>query len=92
MLLVVLYSYNNIAMKKHPLNLIFKKQLELDTHIHKNHNITYQDVETERVIALAVELGELANEVRCFKFWSLKKPSAKEIILEEYVDGIPFIT
>jgi dimeric dUTPase (all-alpha-NTP-PPase superfamily) len=37
-------------------------------------------------------MGELANEVRCFKFWSYKLPSEEKVILEEYVDGIHFIT
>jgi dimeric dUTPase (all-alpha-NTP-PPase superfamily) len=41
---------------------------------------------------LIVELAELANEVRSFKFWSYKPPSSKEIILEEYVDGLHFIS
>ena len=36
-------------------------------------------------------MGELANETRCFKFWSLKGPSDQETILAEYVDGIHFI-
>ena len=38
-----------------------------------------------------VELGELANETRCFKFWSVKPASHKKVILEEYVDGLHFI-
>jgi dimeric dUTPase (all-alpha-NTP-PPase superfamily) len=42
-------------------------------------------------LALLVELGELANEVRSFKFWSIKERSPKDVILEEYVDGIHFI-
>ena len=71
---------------------IFKQQIELDKHIHSNHNLHYDDVLDELKLALAVELSELANEVRCFKFWSNKKPSEKNIILEEYVDGIHFIT
>ena len=43
------------------------------------------------MLALQVEVGELANETRCFKFWSLKKPSEASIILEEYVDCLHFI-
>lgn len=35
--------------------------------------------------------GELANETRCFKNWSNKGPSEKEVILMEYVDGLHFI-
>lgn len=45
----------------------------------------------KKVLALLVEVGELANETRCFKFWSLKPASEKEVIVEEYVDGIHFI-
>jgi dimeric dUTPase (all-alpha-NTP-PPase superfamily) len=30
--------------------------------------------------------------VRSFKFWSIKSPSEKQVILEEYVDGIHFIS
>lgn len=36
-------------------------------------------------------MGELANETRCFKFWSVKPPSEKQVILEEFVDGVHFI-
>jgi dimeric dUTPase (all-alpha-NTP-PPase superfamily) len=45
----------------------------------------------ELKLALFVELGELANEVRSFKFWSIKPSSERQVILEEYVDGIHFI-
>ena len=79
-------------MTKHPLEVIFKEQKILDSHIHKNHNITYAKVMDERIVALATELAELVNEVRCFKFWSYKKPSPASIIIEEYADGIHFIT
>ena len=79
-------------MTKHPLEIIFQEQKILDAHIHKNHNITYKKVMNERIVALATELAELANEVRCFKFWSYKKASEDSIILEEYADGIHFIT
>lgn len=74
------------------LSEIFDQQIKLDQHIHSNHHLSYADVFDELKLALAVELGELANEVRCFKFWSFKQPSAKDVILEEYVDGIHFIT
>jgi dimeric dUTPase (all-alpha-NTP-PPase superfamily) len=43
------------------------------------------------ILALLVEIGVCANEVRCFKFWSHKPASAKEVILEEYVDGLHFL-
>lgn len=46
------------------------KQEELDSTINKNKNIANEDLYTRKKIALLVELGELANELRFFKFWS----------------------
>jgi dimeric dUTPase (all-alpha-NTP-PPase superfamily) len=70
---------------------LFKMQAALDRHIEAEHNLENEDLAERKILALLVELGELANETRCFKFWSLKGPSATETILEEYVDGIHFI-
>ncbi|NSL51533.1 dUTP diphosphatase [Calidifontibacillus erzurumensis] len=73
------------------LKRLFALQRELDTRIEKEHGLENQDLMDKKILALLVELGELANETRCFKYWS-KKPAAKrEVILEEYVDGIHFI-
>lgn len=71
---------------------VFDEQRFLDKHIHQIHNVSYQTIGYELKLALIVELAELANEIRSFKFWSLKPSSAKDVILEEYVDGIHFIT
>lgn len=38
-----------------------------------------------------MELGELANETRCFKCWSKKARSSDDVFLEEFVDGVHFI-
>lgn len=43
------------------------------------------------ILALFVEIGECANETRCFKFWSVKPSSEKKVVLEEYVDGLHFV-
>ncbi|WP_155592797.1 dUTP diphosphatase [Lysinibacillus cavernae] len=72
------------------LQQLFNMQKELDDFIEQTQNIQ-QDVFQEKGLALMVELAELANETRCFKFWSTKGPSAREVILEEYVDSIHFI-
>src|SRR5699024_5805073 len=45
----------------------------------------------DKIMALLVEVGELANEIRFFKYWGSKPPSAKEIILEEYSDCMHFL-
>ncbi len=78
-------------MTKIELKEVFALQATLDDRIHKEHNVSYASTTSERTLALAVELMELANEIRCFKYWSYKGPSAKEIILDEYVDGLHFI-
>lgn len=73
------------------LKKLYELQEELDLEIAKNHSISYDSTHEKRLLALAVELGELANETRCFKFWSNKAPSAKEVIMDEYADGIHFL-
>jgi dimeric dUTPase (all-alpha-NTP-PPase superfamily) len=44
----------------------------------------------DTVFALLVELGELANEVKFFKYWS-KNNKPTEKTLEEYIDGLHFV-
>lgn len=70
---------------------LFEMQAALDRYIESGHDLGNEDLVDRKILALLVELGELANETRCFKFWSLKGPSALETILEEYVDGFHFI-
>ncbi|WP_243386096.1 dUTP diphosphatase [Bacillus kexueae] len=70
---------------------LFDLQYVLDNHIETKHQLQHESLLKRKVLAFLVELGELANETRCFKFWSVKPPSEKEIILEEYVDGLHFL-
>lgn len=73
------------------LQKLFQMQNTLDHRIEEEHNLKGVPLFQKKVLSLQVELGELANETRCFKFWSTKKPSSKDVILEEYVDCIHFI-
>lgn len=70
---------------------LFTMQKGLDEHIETKHQLQNENLIDRKVLALLVELGELANETRCFKFWSLKPSSPRETILEEFVDGVHFI-
>ena len=72
------------------LQKLFKMQEELDRFIQANQGIN-EDVFRKKGLALMIELAELANETRCFKFWSQKGPSERNVILEEYVDSIHFL-
>lgn len=70
---------------------LYSMQEQLDKYIEEKHDLLDKDVFQEKYLALLVELGELANETRCFKFWSTKPRNEKSVILEEYVDGTHFI-
>lgn len=70
---------------------LFTMQERLDTYIETNQDVSGNDLFEEKVLALLVELGELANETRCFKFWSKRPESETDVILAEYVDGLHFI-
>lgn len=70
------------------------KQRELDTHISEKHKLgnPYAIYKRKKLVAaLNVEIGEAANETRCFKYWSLKPCSTKEVVLEELADCMHFI-
>jgi dimeric dUTPase (all-alpha-NTP-PPase superfamily) len=70
---------------------LFTEQAKLDGHIQAQHQVTYATTREKRILALLVEIGEMINETKTFKFWS-KKPSAeKPIILDEYADGLHFL-
>ncbi|SHH47241.1 dUTP diphosphatase [Tepidibacter thalassicus] len=73
------------------LEKLYNLQQKLDEKINNTHNLINQSLISHKILALQVEVGELANETRCFKFWSLKGPSPKNIILEEFVDCLHFI-
>lgn len=72
------------------LQQLFEMQRQLDHFIEETQHITH-DVFKEKGLALLVELAELANETRCFKFWSTKGASERDVILEEFVDSIHFL-
>ena len=70
---------------------IVELQKKLDQSILTKVKLKKPKIIIAKILALKVEVAELANEVRSFKFWS-KKPKAKQdIICEEYVDGLHFL-
>ena len=79
------------------LSNIFNKQIALDAHITEKHPVKEnEDRLAKKILALQVELGELANEWRGFKYWSndqkprtwkrIKCPSCEK---KGYVRGNP---
>ncbi|WP_100331804.1 dUTP diphosphatase [Bacillus xiapuensis] len=73
------------------LSKLFDMQRALDAYIEREHGLEQADLFDKKALALLVETGELANETRCFKFWSKKGSSEQSVILEEFVDGVHFV-
>ncbi|MEG0977746.1 MAG: dUTP diphosphatase [Bacilli bacterium] len=73
------------------LEKLFIEQEKLDKEILKLHNVTYETTKGRRFLAFLVELGELANATRSFKFRSLKPAEEKCRIVDEFADGLHFI-
>lgn len=69
---------------------LFEMQRVLDERIIKEHGLEGKDLLQERVLALNVELAELAQETRCFKFWS-KNQQPSDRVLDELVDVLHFM-
>ena len=77
-------------MEQANLHELFLAQAKLDETIAKNHNVSYETTRSPRTLALLVEIGEFANTTRSFKYWSNKGPESKEVVLDEYADGLHF--
>ncbi|WP_446898095.1 dUTP diphosphatase [Clostridium sp. LBM24168] len=75
------------------MNLIdlFELQENLDEAIRKEQSLEGESLLSQKTLALQVEIGELANKTRCFKFWSSNKISNNKIILEELANSLYFI-
>ncbi len=76
---------NSMNVKK-----LCEMQRVLDNRIIQEHGLEGKNLEDNKILALLVEICELANETRCFKHWSNKGPSEEDILLEEYVDSLHF--
>ena len=62
------------------LEKLFKLQAELDRRIEQEHpRQPGEDRLAKKILALLVELGELANEARFFKFWSNDQEPRTEV-------------
>lgn len=71
---------------------IFEMQAALDQSIMEAHKVAKRDVRTKRIVALLVEISEFANEYAPFKYWKKNKKINMDFVLEEFVDGIHFLT
>ena len=68
---------------------IYENNKRLDITFFERYQNT-PDFFKKNCIELLVELGEFANETKCFNYWSITEPN-KEKILEEYADCITMV-
>ena len=73
------------------LSSLYALQSDLDAKIASLHNVSYESTKNRRLMALIVEISELANASRCFKYWSNKGSESLERIKDEYADGLHFL-
>ena len=69
------------------LSEVYIKNKELDKIFIDKYEHIDKDMYKKNKIELLVEIGELANETKCFKYWTTKSPN-KELVLFEYADCI----
>lgn len=72
------------------MNEIFKENKNLDLVFFEKYGKNEGEIFIKNKLALLVEIGELANEVKSFKYWSVKKPDYNLMIME-YADCLMFI-
>ena len=70
---------------------LFEMQRQLDEYIEQKHpRQEGEDRLAKKILALMVELGELANEWRGFKFWSHDQVPRTRVLVNRTIDDIGF--
>ncbi len=77
------YDFKEISEKQKTLDSYILKKL--DKKIHENSYWSF------RIIALFVEINELINEIKFFKFWKKNKNIDQKKVKEEFVDCLHFL-
>lgn len=73
------------------LNDLRRRQQALDALIFKNHKTTRNQTWLARIMSFIIEIAELYNEERSFKYWSYQGASNKDVILAEFSDALHFL-
>ena len=68
---------------------VYNANKKIDEYFIKDYGNS-EDIILKNKLELLVELGELANESRCFKYW-INKPVNHELVLFEYADVLVMI-
>lgn len=66
---------------------VYDKNKKLDSMFDEIYGANNKEIIRKNKLELLVELGELTNETRCFKYWS-KKEANMDLVKDEYADCI----
>lgn len=69
---------------------ILPNQIKLNKAIIESHNPNDEYLDKKQILALIVEISELANEIQHFKYWKKNIDIDDDKIIEEYSDGMHF--
>lgn len=70
---------------------LFELQENLDQRIGKGISIDKTSLISKKTLALQVKMAQLANETRCFNFWSNDRTINKDLILKSYINSLCFM-
>lgn len=66
------------------LEKLYVFQKKLDSQMQDKFDVQAKLLLPQKLLALQVKVGELANETQCFKFWVSKKSVVRRRVLEKY--------
>lgn len=73
------------------LQKLYDYQNKLDAEIQSKIDTQGKLLLSKKLLALEVKVGELANETKCFNYWTSRKIQSRRRILEKYIEAIYFI-
>ena len=68
----------------------YQRNKQLDKMYEEKYGSIDNDCHKKNCLELIVEICELCNESKCFKYWTIKNPN-RELLLEDYADCLSMI-
>ena len=68
----------------------YQRNKQLDKMYEEKYGNNDDKIYEKNCLELIVEICEFANESKCFKYWTIKKPD-RSLLLEEYADCLSML-
>jgi dimeric dUTPase (all-alpha-NTP-PPase superfamily) len=73
------------------LQKLYDYQSKLDEEIQSKIDTQGKLLLSQKLLALEVKVGELANETKCFHYWTSRKIQSRKRMLEKYIEALYLI-